>query len=627
MADIIRQLPESVANQIAAGEVVNRPASVIKELVENAVDAGAQHIDIRVVDAGKTLLQVIDDGKGMSETDARMAFERHATSKITQASDVYALHTMGFRGEALPSIAAVSHVVLRTRQADQRLGTKIEIQGDRMPEQEIDMCPVGANFAVTNLFFNVPARRAGLCHEKTELNCIVQEFEKLALVNPSISFTFNNNGAEVYNLPGSNVLQRITNLFGKRLKGELLPVEVDTSICKITGYVGRPDTARKKGARQFLFVNGRFMNNPYFQKAVSEAFSGLIAEGEQVSNFLYFEVDPATIDVNISPSKTKIEFRNRQAIWQILESAIKESLGKFNAVPMIEFDAEGAPNDIPVYRESSVNRPAPEVSYDKNFNPFSTSQSLADSVPRANAFPVGLRQRPGGIGSTDSVHEFVSHNRDNANIVLPDVEPEQEQPVLYTPESLLEMEKSTEHFQYRGQYIITTMSGGLALIDQHRAHVRVLYNNYRVTMEGQTTASQGLLFPELLQLPASDAVLMDVIMDDLHNLGFDLSPLGGGAFSVLGIPPSLGGADPLTLLTDIVASVRDTGKSAKEDVQHRLALAMARHAALPVGEVLSKQQMDNLVNELFATNSPRITPDGKTILTIIPQDYIDKLFR
>ena len=627
MPDIIHVLPDSVANQIAAGEVVQRPASVIKELVENAVDAGAQHIDIYVVDSGKTLIQVVDDGKGMSETDARMAFERHATSKIKQASDVYALHTMGFRGEAVPSIAAVSNVVLRTRQAGNQLGTRIQIEGDRFIGQEVDMCPVGANFSVTNLFFNVPARRAGLCNERTELTNIMQEFERMALVNPGLSFTFHNNGSEVYNLPGSNTLQRIAGIFGKKMNAQLLPVEVDVTICRISGFVGRPDTARKKGAHQFLFVNGRFMKNPYFHKAVCEAFEGLVPDGEQVSYFLYFTVDPGSIDVNISPSKTTIEFHNKSAIWQILVSAIKETLGKFNAVPMIDFDVVGSPDDIPVYQESNVRQEPPKISFDESFNPFSSPQSLSSSsletaVPRSSA----ALTRVSPVGDLTSGYSAPTYQQ--MKDMLPDNEEvEVLQPTLYGQESLQEMEKSADCYQYRGQYIITAVRSGLMIIDQHRAHIRVLYNRYREIMNGQTTASQGLLFPEILSLSASDAVLVEEVMEDLHSLGFDLSPLGGGNFSVLGIPASLGGADPLSLLTDIVASIRDTGKTAKEDVQHRLALATARHSALSVGEVLGKQQMENLMNDLFATDNPSLTPDGKTVLTILPQDHIDKLFR
>jgi len=643
--DIIHVLPDIVANQIAAGEVVQQASSVIKELVENAIDAGASHVDIYVVDSGKTQIQVVDNGKGMSEMDARMAFERHATSKITRAEDVFDLHTMGFRGEAVPSIAAVSHVTLRTRQPEQQLGTKLCLEGGKIVSQERDMCPVGTSFSVSNLFFNIPARRAHLVnHTSAEHHQILHEFERMALVNPSVSFTFYNNGTIVYDFPASNILQRIINLFGKKNYSHLLPVEVDTTLCRIHGFVGRPDMAHKKGVLQYFFVNGRFMRHPYFHKAVCEAYLDLIPEGEQVPYFLYFEVDPATIDVNIHPSKTEINFLNKAAIWSIIVSAIKESLGKYNAVPVIDFDTEGRPSEIPVYgMGGNARQAAPEITVDETFNPFLSSETLADIPARPVVAPAAINY--GGQNTarqerqTDMFGSSVLPSRrtfDNIEAEADDdvsmiyasghnqEEMSQGAPVL---ESIQEMEKSTDYYQYRGQYVVMAVRSGLMFIDQHRAHVRVLYNKYRDILQGQTTASQGLLFPEVLQLSASDAILMDEIMDDLHSLGFDLSPLGGGAFSVLGMPASLGGVEPLSMLNEMIDSVRDSGKSVKEDVQHRLALAMARHAALPVGEVLSKQKMEVLVADLFATDTPSFGPDGKTVLSILPQDYIDKLFK
>lgn len=636
MSDIIHLLPDTVANQIAAGEVVQQASSVIKELVENAIDAGASHVDIYIVDSGKTLIQVVDDGKGMSETDARMAFERHATSKISKAEDVFNLHTMGFRGEALPSIAAVAHVTLRTRQPEQQLGTKLRIEGGKYVSQERDMCPVGTSFSVSNLFFNIPARRAHLLnHSSAEHHAIMHEFERMALVNPTVSFTFYNNDTMVCDLPASNILQRIVNLFGKKVYSRLLPVEVDTSICKITGFVGRPDMARKKGALQYFFVNGRFMRHPYFHKAVCEAFVDLIPDSEQVPYFLYFDMDPATIDVNIHPSKTEVNFQNKQAIWQIIVSAVKEALGKFNAVPVIDFDTEGSPSEIPVYNAANPPRQsAPEINYDESFNPFSSSQALASPISSSNSLPStrGSSYVPSASSLGRSTGATLFGGSEVPHASMPDFMPEDEQEMPASlpsaaMESVKEMEKSSEYYQYRGQYIMLAVRSGLMIIDQHRAHVRVLYNRYRAVMAGQTSATQGLLFPELLQLSASDAILMDSIMDDLHALGFDLSPLGGGTFSVLGMPASLSGVEPVTLLMEIVESVRDTGKSAKDDMQHRLALAMARHAAIPVGEVLSKQEMESLIGDLFATENPSYGPDGKTVLTILPQDNIEKLFR
>ena len=373
--DIIHLLPDSVANQIAAGEVVQRPASVIKELMENAVDAGASTVDVLVVDAGRTSIQVIDDGKGMSEQDARMAFERHATSKIKQAEDLYSLHTMGFRGEALPSIAAVAQVHLITRTIDSELGTDLTLEGSQIISQEACSCPVGANFQVRNLFFNIPARRKFLKSNQTELNNIIQEFERIALVNPTVTFSFSHNGEVLTKLPVSNLRQRIVNVFGKKLNEQLLSVDVDTTLVRITGFVGKPETARKKNANQFFFVNGRYMRHPYFHKAVLEAYAHLIPESEQIPYFLYFEVNPGNIDVNIHPTKTEIKFENDSAIWQILVAAIKDSLGKFNAVPTIDFDVEGRP-DIPTFDfHAGADVQAPRVQINNNYNPFRSSES------------------------------------------------------------------------------------------------------------------------------------------------------------------------------------------------------------------------------------------------------------
>lgn len=346
MSDVIRLLPDSVANQIAAGEVIQRPASVVKELVENAIDAGALHIDVSVTDAGRTCIRVIDDGKGMSETDARMAFERHATSKIREASDLFSLHTMGFRGEALASIAAVAQVELRTCQQDGTLGTLLEISGSKVENQEAVACPKGSDFSVKNLFFNVPARRKFLKSNQTELSNILTEFERVALVNPEVSFTLLHNGTEMLNLPAMGLRQRIMGVFGKKLNQELLSLDVKTTMAHVHGFIGKPEASRKKGARQFFFVNGRYMRHPYFHKAVADAYVNLIPVGEQVSYFIYFDVDPANIDVNIHPTKTEIKFENEQALWQILSAAVKETLGRFNEVPSIDFDVDGMP-DIP----------------------------------------------------------------------------------------------------------------------------------------------------------------------------------------------------------------------------------------------------------------------------------------
>lgn len=607
--DIIHLLPDSVANQIAAGEVVQRPSSVIKELMENAVDAGAATIDVLVVDAGRTSIQVIDDGKGMSEQDARMAFERHATSKIKQAEDLYALHTMGFRGEALPSIAAVAQVHLLTRTIDSELGTDLTIEGSRITNQEVCSCPVGANFEIRNLFFNVPARRKFLKSNQTELNNIIQEFERIVLVNPTVSFSLSHNGTLITKLPSSNLRQRIVNVFGKKLNEQLLSVDVDTTLARITGFVGKPEAARKKNANQFFFVNGRYMRHPYFHKAVLEAYAHLIPEGEQIPYFLYFEVEPSNIDVNIHPTKTEIKFENDSAIWQILVAAIRDSLGKFNAVPTIEFDVEGRP-DIPTFDfHGGVEVRAPRVQVNSNYNPF-----RSDEGKRQKQTPVDWEQLYANIQKAEPIkHDYVD-------------EQQEESKSLFSDEEHKGMEVSNCHFQYRGQYILTPVQTGLMMVDQHRAHVRVLYDRFCKQMEGQKASSQGLLFPEMLQLSPSDAVLFQNMIDGLHSLGFDIESLGGGSFSVNGVPSDLDGANPISVLTQMVEAVREKEVGMEKELQHRMALVMARNASIVAGQVLTNQEMESLLGDLFQSQNPNLTPTGKVIVSILEHTQIEKMF-
>ena len=607
MADIIHLLPDSVANQIAAGEVIQRPSSVIKELLENSVDAGARRIDVSVVDAGRTSIQVIDDGKGMSETDARLAFERHATSKITQAEDLFSLTTMGFRGEALPSIAAVAQVVLRTHAADSELGTCLTIEGGRVVSQEIDNCPVGSNFMVQNLFYNVPARRKFLKSNQTELSNIIQEFERVALVNPHLHFTFTHNDHLMTTLLPESHKQRIGALFGKKVGEQLLSVDVDTSLCSLHGYVGKPEAARKKGARQFFFINGRYMRHPYFHKAVQEAFEGLIQPTEQVPYFLFMQVEPATIDVNIHPTKTEIKFENELAIWQIILAAVKESLGRFNAVPTIDFDVEGKPQDIPVYNPASSKASpvsAPRINVDEGYNPFKNSSVQRREVPRD--------------------WQMLYPDEHDDSLVVP---PSQGSDTFDEQMGISDIERSAQHYQYRGQYIVTEVRSGLMIVDQHRAHTRILYNKYRNFLSGQPAPSQGLLFPELVQFSMSDAPLLEEIQDELRTLGFEFSSLGGGSYSVQGIPAGVEGIEPRQLLTDIIETLKEGGQKMEDELHHRMALAMAQDAAIPIGNVLTQQEMENLVDELFQQSEPNYAPDGKTIVTILPHETLEKLFR
>ena len=611
MSDIIQLLPDSVANQIAAGEVIQRPASVIKELVENSVDAGAKNIDVAVVDAGRTSIQVIDDGKGMSETDARLAFERHATSKIRQAEDLFNLHTNGFRGEALASIAAVAQVVLKSRQEGEEVGTQLSISGSRFEGQEACSSSVGSVFSVNNLFYNVPARRKFLKSNSTELNNILTAFERIVLVNPQIAFTLHSNNTELFNLKAGNLRQRIIDVFGKRINQDLLPVNVETTMCKITGFVGKPEAARKKGAHQFFFVNGRYMKHPYFNKAVMTAYDRLVPQGEQVPYFLYFDVNPNDIDVNIHPTKTEIKFENEQAIWQILMAAVKESIGMFNDVPSIDFDTEDKP-DIPVYNpDVASSASAPKISLNPHYNPFKSSPS--SGKPTA-VKPVDEQweQLYEGLNDQDSVER-------EADIFESESETE-----INTSQSIL-AEKSPAHYQYKGKYVMTAVKSGLMIIDQHRAHVRVLYERYLEQIQQQTSHSQKVLFPEVLQFPVSDEVILEKLLPEMNKMGFELDDLGGGSYAVNAIPTGLDGVNPLHLVQDMVFSAKEKGVKALDEVHQSLALTLARNAAIPQGQVLSNEEMESLVNDLFACSNVNYTPDGKNVLCILKQQEIEHL--
>ena len=604
MSDIIQLLPDSVANQIAAGEVIQRPASVIKELVENSVDAGATAIDVLVVDAGRTSIQVIDNGCGMSETDARLAFERHATSKIRVADDLFSLHTMGFRGEALPSIAAVSQVELRTRLKGEEIGTLLSLSGSRFVSQEACSCPVGSNFLISNLFFNVPARRKFLKSNTTELNNILTAFERIALVNPSVSFTLRSNGTELFNLRSSNQRQRIVDIFGKRLNQDLLPLGVETAMCNISGFVGKPESARKKGAQQCFFVNGRYMKHPYFHKAVISAFERLVPVGEQVPYFIYFQVPAADIDVNIHPTKTEIKFENELAIWQILQAAVKEAVGLFSEVPAIDFDTQGKP-DIPVFDPSTTVSPsAPKVSYNPQYNPFNAHAQ---------------QPRPKMTDDWKKLYD---------DLLVQPANPQQEifetSPASSSPVSII-ADKSPVHYQYKGQYIMTAVKSGLMVIDQHRAHVRILYEEYLKRQSAKQWASQKLLFPEMVQFSTSEQLTFTSIMEQMTEMGFEMTDLGSGCYAINAIPVGLDGLSPVNLVKDMVDAAREKGTAIKDEVERTLALSMARNAAIPHGQVLGNEEMENIVNSLFACTNVNYTPDGKSILGILKQADIEHL--
>ena len=634
MSDIISLLPDSVANQIAAGEVIQRPASVVKELVENAVDAGAKTIRVIIVDAGRTSIQVIDDGKGMSETDARLAFERHATSKIRQADDLFALHTMGFRGEALASIAAVAQVELLTRMAEDEIGTRLQIAASKVVAQEPAAAPLGSSFKVDNLFYNVPARRKFLKSNTTELSNILQTFERIVLVYPDIHFILHHNGAELQNLKPASLRQRIADVYGRQYTQELLPVEVQTSLCNITGFVGKPETARKKAGHDFFFVNGRYMRHPYFHKAVVSAYDRMIPEGMQVPYFLYIEVAPAAIDVNIHPTKTEIKFENEQAIWQVLTATVRDALGRFCDVPSIDFDVQGKP-DIPVFDPVHDQITAPKVSYDPDYNPFRSTSSkgghLSPSYPRTSVSP---------NSGWEQLYDIVSSG--------PSTPSEKDQSLFPTDEgdlsslaphpSPLNTDLSPLHYQYKGCYIMTAVKSGLMIIDQHRADVRIRYERYLQQLENHTVATQQLLFPESVRFSPAESVVLQKMLPSLTAMGFDLSDLGGNSFAVNGIPAGLEGVDPVTLIRQIVAdseddslsddsaAVKSTVNSQLATVNSKVALSLAQCVATPYGQVLSNDEMEQIINELFACSNVNYTPNGKSVLTILPQTDIERLF-
>ena len=577
MSDIIHLLPDHIANQIAAGEVIQRPASVVKELLENAVDADAKHITVNIKDAGRTLIQVIDDGKGMSETDARMAFERHATSKIATVDDLFALQTMGFRGEALASIAAVAQVELRTKTMASDVGVSLSISGSVLDSVMPEACKEGCIFSIRNLFYNVPARRKFLKSNETEFRHIISEFERVALVHPHISFALRHNEMVVFDLPSSGLKQRIIALFGKNMNQKLLPVEADTSLVRVTGFTARPDSTKKYGHYQYFFVNGRYMRHPYFHKAVLQAYEQMIPTGELPDYFIYFTIPPASIDVNIHPTKTEIKFEHEKPVWQIICSAIRESLSKANAIPSIDFETAGIIN-IPVYKPSQPPQSSPSIQIDKTYNPF--------------------------------------HQPADWKALYENFETEQHTPPLFS-------ELTSPCFQYKTRYIITPLKSGLVFIDQHRAHVRILYERYIGNIHCRRSISQKLLFPEMLELTASESILFASMQDEIKLLGFDLAHLGGNSYAIHATPAEITTGNPADHIRNIINAAIDSGFSEKEKLTEKLALSLAKSTAIQAGKTLSPEEMESVVASLFALASNGITPDGLPTLTILTVEELD----
>ena len=629
MNDIIHLLPDSVANQIAAGEVVQRPSSIIKEMVENSIDADATSVKVLVTDGGKTTVQVIDDGKGMSETDARLSFERHATSKIQKASDLFCLTTMGFRGEALASIAAVAQVELKTRRKEDELGTMIQVAGSKIEKQEPVACPAGSNFLVQNLFFNVPARRKFLKSNQTELTNVVADFQRIVLVHPEISFSLYNNGVEMFHLPAASVRQRIIDVFGKKINAELLPIEVETSLVSISGYVGKPESSKKKGVHQYFFVNGRYMRHPYFHSAVMKAYENLIPVGEHVSYFIYFAVDASSIDVNVHPTKTEIKFDNEQPIWQVLSAAVRETIGQFCNVPLIDFDVEGKP-DIPAIGANTSIPHQPKLA-PSSYNPFKTegSRSYSQSVGWEKLFdkysnPVSSEGDEGLTSIQMNPSEKVPGEGE-----VPEGDNLQGSiwnAVMGRDGVAAPFDITVQKFQYKGRYIVLPSANGIMVVNQHRAHVRVLFDQNMQCINSGNRPSQKELFPIVVQFEKADCIVLENLMEDICSLGFDLSNLGGGAYSVNGIPAGLEGIDISILLHDMVVSAKEMTNDIRREAQEALALTMAENAAIVYGQVLSSMEMERLLRDLFATKIPARTPDGKLVYTILDDKMLNDLF-
>lgn len=636
MSDIIKLLPDSVANQIAAGEVIQRPASVIKELVENAIDAGATSIQIVLKDAGRTLIQVIDNGKGMSDTDARLAFERHSTSKISKAEDLFSLQTMGFRGEALASIAAIAQVELRTRAKGAQLGTKILINASKCESQEPDMCPEGSNFMIKNIFFNVPARRKFLKSNQVELSNIIKEYEKLALVNHHVDFSLSNNDKLLNKFSGGSFKQRIASLWGAKVDQQLVPLNTDTSLVRITGFVSKPEGARKRNFLQFLFVNGRFMRHPYFHKAIISSYSELIPDDEQPNYFLNFSVDPESIDVNIHPTKTEIKFENELPIWQILAAAVKESLGRFSAVPQIDFDTIDAP-EIPAFNDHTVVT-APEDGVDPTYNPFKP-QSKSSAGGGSSYHP----QSAGSFGSYSSnplpdweklYQNFEKGKQEGiASITEQDVEDSfsdigEVEPVnngvqaeIITPDM-----SSAMCMQMKGRYILSPIKSGLMIVDQHRAHVRVLFEQYIKQLDATTISSQRVLFPEVLQLTTSQNIILKELEPEMEKIGFNLAQLSGNDWSINAVPAGMENVNIKDTILQVIDEVSMGGTSITTKVYESIALRVAKSAAIPYGKTMLQEEMDTLLSKLLCLPNPNYTPDGKTIISVLSNDQLEKMF-
>jgi len=610
MPDVIHLLSDAVANQIAAGEVIQRPASVVKELMENALDAGATEITVHIKDSGRTLIQIADNGSGMSETDARMAFERHATSKILQASDLFTITTMGFRGEALASIAAVAEVVLRSRQAASELGTEIQIAGSKVQSQEPVACNPGTIIQVKNLFFNTPARRKFLKSDFTEQKYIIQEFQKVAIAFPGVSMVLVHNNTEIYNLPASGSLQRIVRIIGKNAQHQLVEIHTETSIVTINGFIGKPEMARKKFGEQYFFVNKRYIRHHYLHGAVNKAYEHILPTDTIPSYFIFFTIDPKNIDVNIHPTKTEVKFEDEQSVWQILHAAARESLGKFNIVPSLDFNTE-ASIDFPVFssKDNSVPSP-PEIQINPSFNPFEeekiTRSRYSSSLNKSNL-----------LNWEKLYSDFEQEGTKTDSSATGTSFPELGNTKL----------NQSRFLQVKGRFIITPVKSGLLIIDQRKAHERILYEKFLGIMEKRQVVAQQDLFPKQVELSPDDYAFLLGLLPQINSLGFDVRDFGNGSVVINGYPAELENPDPEQLLLTFLKYFREESGSLKLAINEKLAGNLARASAIFYGKQLSDQEMNILTDQLFACQNPSFTFDGQTILTIIQEEEIEKRLR
>jgi DNA mismatch repair protein MutL len=602
MSNVISLLPENVANQIAAGEVVQRPASVVKELLENAIDAGATHIKLIIKDAGKSLIQVIDNGKGMSPFDARLAFERHATSKIKSADDLFNLHTKGFRGEALASIAAVAQVELKTKQADDEVGQQVIIEGGNFIDQTNCQCATGATFTIKNLFYNIPARRNFLKDDSTELKHIITEFERVALPHHAIHFSLHSNNNEIYNLPPAPLMQRIMGLFGNYFNQKLVTVDEQTAYVKISGYTGKPDIARKSKKDQYFFINNRFIRSPYLSTAVYEAYKDLVSLDSHPVWFLFLDIDPKQIDVNIHPTKTEIKFIDERTVFVTLMSVVKRALGKANLGPSIDFDTESITQDH--YSKDRVPV-QPKINYNSDYNPFkATSGSVYKEDNNVKHWETLFEGFKTGIT----------------------VEPE-EQKNQEVIESVQKESIAYKTFQLFNKYIVCNVSDGILVIDQQRAHERILYEHYFKTKSQSPLPTQQILFPEQIELSAKDFGLVGTLLPEFKLLGFDIEIFGKNSIIVNGAPSDLENMNVAATIENIIESYKLNTIDSKMDVHDNICRAMAKNTCIKAGKQLDEHEMQLIIHHLMHCEAPNYTADGKTIFMNIERDSIDKHFK